>query len=541
MKDKKQYHILIIEDNPGDLLIVEELLWEHIENPVITNAKTFRQAITTLTALADVIDVVLLDLTLPDKAGESLVSEILYNAAGTPVVVLTGFADIGFSMKSISLGISDYLLKDDLSASILYKSILYALERKKYADAIKKADEHKLALAIEHKLNKELAIANEKLTVSNTRLEKIQETLYTLNDELEERVLRRTKDLSASEERFRAMAEGTDILITLIDQFDQFVYLNRAWLEFTGSLAEDLPEFDWTDYMHPDDKEHFSNAYRLAFQTKSIYSGEFRLKNKDGDYRWLLSKAPPRFNADGSFAGYIMSSVDITDRKLNEQRKNDFIGMVSHELKTPLTSLNGFIQILFRNAQIGGDAPTVSVLEKAGRQIRKMTEMINGFLNISRLELGKLVVLKDRFLINNLIEEVIRESYITQPSHVVTYQTCGDVVVCADRDKIESTISNLLSNAIKYSAKGSTIYVNCEIKQDSVYISIRDEGIGIHSKDVRKIFERYYRSENNNMISGFGLGLYLCSEIVKLHEGKIWAESETGRGSTFCFSLPLAI
>jgi two-component system sensor histidine kinase VicK len=180
-------------------------------------------------------------------------------------------------------------------------------------------------------------------------------------------------------------------------------------------------------------------------------------------------------------------------------------------------------------------------MDRASQQVKKMSGMINGFLNISRLESGKILISKADFDLDELVGEMIQEAELTLTSHTIYYERCGPLIINADRDKIGSVISNLLSNAIKYSPKGKRIDVKCELTGNNVQLSIKDEGIGIKPKDKERLFERYYRVESNytQHISGFGIGLYLSYEIIQRHGGKIWAESEGGEGSTFYFSLPL--
>jgi signal transduction histidine kinase len=171
-----------------------------------------------------------------------------------------------------------------------------------------------------------------------------------------------------------------------------------------------------------------------------------------------------------------------------------------------------------------------------------MTSMINGFLNISRLEAGKLLIEKKLFDMNQLLREVFEETQLIVNTHKVSLVQTGVVNVVADRDKISSVVSNLLSNAVKYSPKGKSITITSEIQQETAIVSVKDEGMGIQSQDLPRIFDRYYRVEGDDTrhISGFGIGLYLCAEIIGRHKGEIWAESEVGKGSTFYFSLPLA-
>lgn len=263
--------------------------------------------------------------------------------------------------------------------------------------------------------------------------------------------------------------------------------------------------------------------------------------DKQGSYRWLLARGRPRFRSDGSFAGYISSTIDITEIKENEQRKNDFISMVSHELKTPLTSVISYVQVLQKKAVTNGDSVAAGMLDRAGIQLAKMTGMINGFLNVSRLESGKIYMDLHRFDIAQLLKEAEDEATVANVSHTFIFKPGTKTIVNADREKIGQVINNLISNATKYSPVGSTINVTSKVLKNRVQISVADEGLGISKEELPRLFERYYRvkGNENRHIAGFGIGLYLCSEIIKGHAGEIWAESTPGKGSTFYFTLPL--
>lgn len=268
---------------------------------------------------------------------------------------------------------------------------------------------------------------------------------------------------------------------------------------------------------------------------------EFSIKgNFDKKLRWM--RATGRIYRDNEgvpirFSGILM---EITEHKLDEIRKNDFIAMVSHELKTPLTSLKAYVQLLGFKAKQSGDMFTINSLTKVEGQVNKMNNMIRSFLDLSRLEAGKLNLEKERFPIDKLVMEVVDEVLLTDKSHQILYTACKPLEVYADREKIGQVINNLLSNAIKYSAPGTKVKLGCELKSGMVQVWVSDEGVGISRKDSEKLFSRFYRVENTPLktVSGFGIGLYLSAEIIQRHNGNIWVESEEGKGSTFYFNLP---
>lgn len=270
------------------------------------------------------------------------------------------------------------------------------------------------------------------------------------------------------------------------------------------------------------------------FETKRL--------TKDGRLIDVSLTISPIKDRQGNIIGVSKTARDITERKLDENRKNDFIGMASHELKTPLTTLNAIMQVTSAKLKDNNDPFLAGAMERANMQVKKMTSMINGFLNISRLEAGKLLIDKELFELNQLLREVFEETQLIVNTHTVSLVQSGEIQVNADRDKINSVVSNLVSNAVKYSPRGKLIEIGSKIQGNDVVIYVKDEGMGIKPQDLLQIFDRYYRVESHHTrhISGFGIGLYLSAEIIRRHDGKIWAESESGKGSTFYFSLPLA-
>ncbi|MBD1364542.1 PAS domain-containing sensor histidine kinase [Mucilaginibacter sp. ZT4R22] len=257
-------------------------------------------------------------------------------------------------------------------------------------------------------------------------------------------------------------------------------------------------------------------------------------------HRWLSITGG--FNTSDETNNYFSGIiVDITEQKQNDLRRSKFIGMVSHELKTPLTALKAYVQMLNNWAKKQKDSFSIGALSKVEKQVKKMLNMINSLLNLSGAEAGKIHLNKQEFAMDELIGEVIEETLFITSSHNITVAPCDRVMVNADRDKIEQVLVNLLSNAAKYSGKEEPIEVNCSKDEITLTVSVRDRGMGISKNDMKKLFTPHYRAETKETerISGFGIGLYLCSEIIKRHQGEIWVESELGKGSIFKFKLPL--
>lgn len=292
-----------------------------------------------------------------------------------------------------------------------------------------------------------------------------------------------------------------------------------------------------------DYRQKVSNEINQTIQSLGSCDISYTLKRpSDDQIIWVRSFGKMVKDENGVMNALSGVVMDITEQKQDEQRKNDFISMVSHELKTPITSISAYVQLLQAKSRNVADEFTTATLNKVQKQIRKMSTMINSFLNVSRLESGKIHLIKTDFDLEELLKDVVDECKLTDAEYIIEFKCCDAKIIHADIDKIGAVISNLMSNAIKYSEKGKTINIQSEVMGNYAHISIEDEGIGIEDHHLDKLFDRYYRINNQQTktISGFGIGLYLSAEIVKRHHGKIWAESTFGRGSKFHFTIPLA-
>lgn len=203
--------------------------------------------------------------------------------------------------------------------------------------------------------------------------------------------------------------------------------------------------------------------------------------------------------------------------------------------------MKGYIQVLQMKAKKDNLDFANKALEGADRQIGKMTKMINGFLNVARLESGKIGMDFAKVELTKLVSEVVDEYATTANSHHLVQNYCNELFIMADRDKLGQVVNNLISNAMKYSPINTEIFIDCFIDEQSAVFKITDQGMGISQSDLPRLFDRFYRVENlkTATVAGFGIGLYLSAEIIERHNGKIWAESEIGNGASFYFSIPL--
>jgi len=343
-----------------------------------------------------------------------------------------------------------------------------------------------------------------------------------------------------SENRFRLAAEATGLATWDLNLVDQTFLPSARMAEIFGHTAGD--KLSLADFRSQIMAEDMDNIIRPALR-QAILTGkhqyEVRITCPDKSIRWIKTQGIIIYDANQKPIRMLGTILDITESKRDEIRKNDFIAMASHELKTPLTSIKAYMQLLEKKITKEDNAFINNMLVKAGNQVNKMADLIYGFLDLSRLESGKLQVNIQSFKINELITDIITETLLISDNHRIMFKNNEPIMINADRDRIGQVVGNFISNAIKYSPKESIITITCQVINNEVLVSVSDSGIGIKPKDQEKLFQRFYRVENKN-ISGFGIGLYLASEIIQRHKGKIWVESEEGKGSTFSFSLPIA-
>ncbi|GGG59638.1 sensor histidine kinase [Epilithonimonas arachidiradicis] len=295
----------------------------------------------------------------------------------------------------------------------------------------------------------------------------------------------------------------------------------------------------------PEDRDRVVQAISSVLKKESDghYFVEYQIQNStDQKPRLLQANGRVFYDQKGNPLSLNGTLRDITQQKKEEQRKDDFMGMVSHELKTPITSLKIYLQLLQREAVKADNIFQQNTLEKSLKQVDHMTGMINGFLNVSRLDSGQLHLEKTTFDFKVLFSEVEEEMRSTVSTHQFIFKGSGQISVCADREKISQVLYNLIGNSVKYSPNGSSIVISYSIVQNhSLQITVEDQGKGISPEDQKRIFERYYRVKDGNSasIAGFGIGLYLSREIVELHSGTIEVQSIPDKGTVFRFFLPL--
>src|SRR5476651_1026367 len=237
----------------------------------------------------------------------------------------------------------------------------------------------------------------------------------------------------------------------------------------------------------------------------------------------------------------LLAIEDITERKQLEQQKDEFISIASHELKTPITSVKAYTQILGQRFQKAGDMKSAELIGKADSQLDKLTNLIGDLLDITKLEAGGIQFHESYFDFNELIENTVEELQRTTEKQHIVKELQPSRTVYGDHDRLGQVLTNFISNAIKYSPAADKIIVKTAIDKNNTTLRVQDFGVGLLQEDQAKVFERFYRVGGPDQATypGLGLGLYIASEIIKRHKGRVWVESKPGKGSTFCFSLPM--
>jgi len=383
--------------------------------------------------------------------------------------------------------------------------------------------------------------AQTNLMIQNERLAAAQTLVTQQKNELETVVIERTKDLSVSRGNLKLLADHMTQMTWTSLPGGEMNFFNERWYDYTGFSFEQSMGWGWRETIHPDDIESFMEKYRQALQTGNIFEAESRYRRAtDGTYRWHLNRAMPLNNEDGEIVLWVGTATDIEEQKKELERKDEFIGVASHELKTPLTSLKGYLQLIL--LQKKEDLPDVvkQYINKASIALGKLQFLVDDLLDVSKIKAGRLNYNLDIINVKDVVATCIENAVHMNPAFVIEVENTEDFMIKGNAERIEQVLMNLINNAVKYSNGNQRVVIKSFKHNDCVRVSVTDFGIGLSDEQQYKVFERFYRvDDKKNMTSGLGMGLYISSEIINTHNGKIGVESKLGEGSTFYFDLPL--
>ena len=369
--------------------------------------------------------------------------------------------------------------------------------------------------------------------------------------------------LRESEERFRNAFQWSPIGIALVALDGRWLEVNRALCDIVGYTEEELRQLTFQDITHPDDLEaDLAQAERLYAGEIPSYQMEKRYIRKDGQTIWVLLTGSLIHAADGGAHSALAQVVDITARKRAEQEtaralelqqaantelqrfnqgQRNFLSIFTHDFRTPLTCILGYSEVL----QEGKHDLTDRTAEFAGiiaDNARRLNRMVDDLLDLDRLEAGREMIRRQPVDLGSVLREVATVFHPSDATHHVALEIEPDLpYITGDRDKLIRAISNLVDNAVKYSPDGGQITLCARRDGDDIHVEVRDRGLGIPASELEAIFDRYARvdTEATRRIRGTGLGLSIVREIIDAHEGRAWAESDPGFGSTFHITLPI--
>lgn len=505
--------ILLVDDDEDDYLITRDLIDEIVHQRYQLDwIDDYAQALRIMDRQD--YDVYLVDYRLGLQTGLDLIGEAQTREYHRPIILLTGQGDLKTDARAMQLGAADYLIKSQLTADKLERSVRYAIQQAK-------------------------------------NLHEIQ----SLNTELEERVERRTEalrqavvDLRQSQQLFRSIAQAfPNGAIMVLDRELRFVFAEGSELPRIGYRPEDLID----QPMHQLFPENIHPI--LEYYLERVREGE-RLNFEINFREFIYSmRGVPLEGPEGRIDQILLVSNNITrekkaeeevrnalkkERQLNEL-KSRFVSMASHEFRTPLSTILSSVSLIGRYETTEDHHKREKHIDRIKSSVRNLTGILEEFLSLTRLEEGKIEARADYFDAVTFFHEVIDEMRgLLKPGQTIDLCHTGLSEVYLDKHLVRNILNNLLSNAIKYSEEDKPIRVDLDITERAVTFSIIDEGIGIPDEEQVHLFERFYRAHNATNIQGTGLGLNIVKKYVSILNGQVTFESIVGEGTTFTIQCP---
>lgn len=350
-----------------------------------------------------------------------------------------------------------------------------------------------------------------------------------------------SRSVRRSAERFKAMIENSTDAIAVLDRDGKILYASPAAERVTGFTPKELKSSDIKTRLSEEDAAQVKGVYRDILKTENKTKTTLhRFLNKNDEWIWIENTLTNLLH-HSSVKGIVSNFRNVTETLFLEKQKDDFIGIATHELKTPVTSIKAYAQILLSRFKKDGNESAATLVEKMDGQLNKLIGLIGDLLDVTRIEGDRLPLNEGLYKFNDLVKETVEELQRTTDSHKIILNIGNNVEVYGDRDRIGQVLNNLITNAIKYSPSSGDIKVSTTADSSIITVCVADKGVGIPAEKQGKVFERFFRvsGPESHTFPGLGLGLYISHEIIKRQGGKIWVESEENKGSTFCFSLPI--
>ncbi len=326
-------------------------------------------------------------------------------------------------------------------------------------------------------------------------------------------------------------------------------YFNETWLEFTGRTLEQEHGNGWVEGVHPEDVQHCMDTYINAFENRQPFEMEYRLRHKSGEYRWLRDYGRPFYDKQNEFTGYIGTCYDITETKRYEEQLKELIetkdrlfSIIGHDLKNPLVNLVGLTEVLQRSYKSFDQATLDMLINNLHKSASVTFELLKSLLEWARSQRDLTRFEPTKISVDQLFQEVeaLLKSSAESKGITIEHEPVEALSVTADANMLKTILRNLVSNAIKFSHKQGKVKLSALRENGELKFRISDSGVGIEKDKLPYLFDpvKVVTTLGTSQEKGTGLGLALCKDFIEKHHGKIWAESEAGKGTDFVFTLP---
>ncbi|HEX8231140.1 MAG TPA: ATP-binding protein [Chloroflexia bacterium] len=565
------------------------------------------------------VQVVLLDLALPDSSGLETYHLLQPHAPEVPIVILSSADDEALAFAAIKQGAQDYLLKEHATSYMLERAIGLGIERKRLSDDCTRqsreleAERGTLAALVDNidvsmivfDADGHLTLVNDcwirrnhipREAVLGRRFDEIEE--YPVSPAVQQRVdqvlatgepflfhewhyrdanhphgiyvdgsilpiidadgkvtgasaisidvtdkVRARQAVEASNAILETIIEATPVGLAYFDCDMRILNMNSTYaqwgfLDATTAIGRVL--YDLRESARA--REHI---HRRVLAGESVDEKNIEVRPPAGNHAlyYDVFYRPVRAEASGHIIGMVSAVVDVTGRMEIERQKDNFLTLASHELRTPITSIKGYTELLLRNTDITTNPKNKHFLEVIHQQVNHLVRLVNDLVDVSRIEGDVLPMHQEMCNLGSLASRVVYSMRLVAPTREIKLDTpASPVLVNGDRDQLQGVLQNLLENALKYAPEEEPVEVSISAAGAEAVASVRDHGLGVPQDQQSKVFERFYRATNagSRPRNGLGLGLFLARSIVERHGGRIWVESRQGQGSTFYFALPLA-
>ena len=489
--------VLIVEDNPADARLISEYLKEAQPGAEITHAVRLADALEVVRRGEP--DLILLDLSLPDAAGLDTVRPMRAAAGRAAVAVLTGRQDEQLATDALRQGVDDYLVKGQVEPGTLVRSLRYALERRRAINALAGAEQ----------------------------------------------------DVRQREERFRQLADAMPQIVWVTGADGRTDYFNQRWYEYTGLDFDQARGVGWRAAMHPEDLERVQQRWDESVSSGRPFELEYRLRRRDGEYRWFLGRALPGTDESGAIVQWFGTCTDIHDARRARAEaekanrlKDEFLATLSHELRTPLNAVMGWAHML-RDGRLRSAATLERGLDAIKRNAEAQSRLVQDLLDMSQIEAGQLPLQIVPVNVTDVVDAAlatIRPAAEAKGVEVSATLGCDGAVLHADPQRLQQILWNLLGNAVKFTPPGGRVALDVQQRGREIHLAVEDTGPGIAPEFLPHVFEAFRQADASSTREhgGLGLGLAIVRRLVSLHGGHVDVASEgAGRGASFTVRLPL--